>query len=278
MCIVHDLYILCCIYMYMYEYNYSLLRVPLSQAVSHNLDLLPEEEKEPGDKDKLCLFCCVRFYIFSSDFFRGKASHLVILGIFRFLLFLITPSCQFLRFGTLHIMCTPNICSFSSLYFHPFSHPLPLISLCSSFSLSPPSSLPLPLSPPSLPPSLPSSLPHTQCFEKHNTKGDGGIADYPLCSAEMVADMLTAKNTESCFRRGVVGSEGHLMISGVLTCNTYTCSCSIHECCNYRIAGNVCGNYILRFVVNNEVCGFIVCGLLDTIYTGYNNSHTYYTA
>ena len=50
--------------------------------------------------------------------------------------------------------------------------------------------------------------------------------------------------------------------------------------CQYRIAGNVCGNYILRFVVNNEVCGFIVCGLLDTIYTGnnYNNSHTYYTA
>ena len=48
----------------------------------------------------------------------------------------------------------------------------------------------------------------------------------------------------------------------------------------YRIAGNVCGNYILRFVVNNEVCRFIVCGLLYTIYTGnnYNNNHTYYTA
>ena len=26
--------------------------------------------------------------------------------------------------------------------------------------------------------------------------------DYPLCSAEMVADMLNAKNTETCFRRG----------------------------------------------------------------------------
>ena len=45
----------------------------------------------------------------------------------------------------------------------------------------------------------------------------------------------------------------------------------------YRIAGNVCSNYILRFVVNNEVCGYIVCGLLDTIYTG-NNYNTYYTA
>ena len=34
----------------------------------------------------------------------------------------------------------------------------------------------------------------------------------------------------------------------------------------YRIAGNVCGgNYVLRFVVNNVVCRFNVCG-----FTGHN--------
>ena len=58
---------------------------------------------------------------------------------------------------------------------------------------------------PPLPPhSFSSFLPSTlwQCFENHNTNGDGGIIDYPLCAAEMVADMLTAKNTETCFRRG----------------------------------------------------------------------------
>ena len=42
-----------------------------------------------------------------------------------------------------------------------------------------------------------------QCFSGHNAGGDGGIADYPLCAAEMVADMLTAKDTATCFRRGV---------------------------------------------------------------------------
>ena len=32
----------------------------------------------------------------------------------------------------------------------------------------------------------------------------------------------------------------------------------------YRIAGNVCGNYILRFVVKSKVCRFNVCGLHNT--------------
>lgn len=42
-----------------------------------------------------------------------------------------------------------------------------------------------------------------QCFNRHNTGGDGGIIDYPLCAAEMVADMLTARDTATCFRRGL---------------------------------------------------------------------------
>ena len=32
----------------------------------------------------------------------------------------------------------------------------------------------------------------------------------------------------------------------------------------YRIAGNVCGNYILRFVVKSKVCRFNVCSLHNT--------------
>ena len=31
----------------------------------------------------------------------------------------------------------------------------------------------------------------------------------------------------------------------------------------YTVAGNVCGNYILRFVVKSTVCVFNVCGLLN---------------
>ena len=41
--------------------------------------------------------------------------------------------------------------------------------------------------------------------------------------------------------------------------NIYTASVS------YRIAGNVCGDYILQFVVENKVCGFKVCGLLNIL-------------
>ena len=33
---------------------------------------------------------------------------------------------------------------------------------------------------------------------------------------------------------------------------------------DYRTAGNVCGNYILRFVVKSKVCRFNVCGLHNT--------------
>ena len=32
----------------------------------------------------------------------------------------------------------------------------------------------------------------------------------------------------------------------------------------YRIAGKVCGNYILRFVVKSKVCRLNVCGLHNT--------------
>ena len=36
----------------------------------------------------------------------------------------------------------------------------------------------------------------------------------------------------------------------------------------YRIAGNVCGNYVLRFVVNNEVCRYLMfVVLLDAMCT-----------
>ena len=32
----------------------------------------------------------------------------------------------------------------------------------------------------------------------------------------------------------------------------------------YYIAGNICGNYMLRFVVKSKVCRFNVCGLQNT--------------
>jgi nicastrin len=55
-----------------------------------------------------------------------------------------------------------------------------------------------------------------ECYEEHNTNGDGGIIDYPLCAAEMVADMLTAKDTETCFRRGDLLTN---QVNGVQLCD-----------------------------------------------------------
>jgi nicastrin len=55
-----------------------------------------------------------------------------------------------------------------------------------------------------------------ECFQSHNAGGDGGIIDYPLCAAEMVADMLTAKNTETCFRRAKLLT---LQVNGVELCD-----------------------------------------------------------
>ena len=39
--------------------------------------------------------------------------------------------------------------------------------------------------------------------------------------------------------------------------------CLVDVVNTYRIAGDVCGDYILQFVVENEACEFKVCGLLD---------------
>ena len=39
--------------------------------------------------------------------------------------------------------------------------------------------------------------------------------------------------------------------------------CLVDVVNTFRIARNVCGDYILRFVVGNKVCGFKLCGLLD---------------
>ena len=39
--------------------------------------------------------------------------------------------------------------------------------------------------------------------------------------------------------------------------------CLVDVVNTFCIARNVCSDYILQFVVVNEVCGFKVCGLLD---------------
>ena len=48
------------------------------------------------------------------------------------------------------------------------------------------------------------SLP-LQCYLPHNSHALHGTSDeYPLCAAEMVADMFAVTNTETCFRRSEV--------------------------------------------------------------------------
>ena len=49
--------------------------------------------------------------------------------------------------------------------------------------------------------------------------------------------------------------------------------CLVDVMNTFRITRNVCGDYILQFVVDNEVCGFKVCGLLDQSF--YTNSMVY---
>jgi nicastrin len=55
-----------------------------------------------------------------------------------------------------------------------------------------------------------------QCYEAHNAGAGGGISDYPLCAAEMVADMLSARNTETCFRRAELLTN---MVNGLVLCD-----------------------------------------------------------
>ena len=57
---------------------------------------------------------------------------------------------------------------------------------------------------------------------------------------------------------------------GSLICCSYNYCRGWNSGLAYRIAGNFCGNYVLRFVVNNEVCRFNACGLLDTLCTDNN--------
>ena len=84
---------------------------------------------------------------------------------------------------------------------------------------------------------------HTQCFNAHNSDGDGGIADYPLCAAEMVADMLAAKNTETCFRRGVCVCVCVLRVC-VCVC---VCALTSYTCCSP-------GNLLTLLVNGLELC------------------------
>ena len=41
-----------------------------------------------------------------------------------------------------------------------------------------------------------------QCYFDYNVNATGQPSDYPLCSAELTADMKSAKDTPTCFRRG----------------------------------------------------------------------------
>jgi len=40
-----------------------------------------------------------------------------------------------------------------------------------------------------------------QCYSKYNNGSSGGTGDFPLCSVELKADMQTAVDTPTCFRR-----------------------------------------------------------------------------
>ena len=60
--------------------------------------------------------------------------------------------------------------------------------------------------------------------------------------------------------------------------------CLVDVVNTYRIAGDVCSDYILQFVVENEVCRFKVWGLLDqsfhtnnVIYPHYDNNRHFLT-
>ena len=52
--------------------------------------------------------------------------------------------------------------------------------------------------------------------------------------------------------------------------------CLIDVANTFRIARNVCSDYILQFVVKNEVCGFKVCGLLDQSFHTTNIIYPHY--
>ena len=53
--------------------------------------------------------------------------------------------------------------------------------------------------------------------------------------------------------------------------------CLVDVVNTFRIARNVCGDYILQFVVENEVCGFKVCGLLNKSFHTNNVIHPHMT-
>ena len=54
----------------------------------------------------------------------------------------------------------------------------------------------------------------------------------------------------------------------------YTEQLGISKVASYRIAGNVRGNYILRFSAKSVVCGFNVCSLVTTRVNGRNIDYT----
>ena len=57
---------------------------------------------------------------------------------------------------------------------------------------------------------------HTpQCYSKHNSNSTGSYSDYPLCSAEVTADMFAVVDTPTCKRRETLPVN---YLSGVTIC------------------------------------------------------------
>ena len=46
--------------------------------------------------------------------------------------------------------------------------------------------------------------PLTQCYNTHNTGLTGGLEDFPLCAAELQANMMAVLSTPECYRRATV--------------------------------------------------------------------------